>query len=654
MRSEHPVSEDVIERNASIRLLGEAECRTEDGTVTRITDARVATLLAMVALEGGIPRTRAADLFWPQSGSTARTNLRVLLHRIQKTFDLKLFTSGDVIELSPHITVDLHAPDSRWVQGCLESGPLGLRLLSSLELPEGLTEAGAWLAAARGQVEQRLTRSLIAWFERAGEAGDLSQAMALAEVLIGLNPLSEVGYQELMKALVAKGDRSAALAVFERCRKELHEQLGTHPSRTTVELHRQILRSRAEGQTDAAAARLVQREAEIEQITSAISRRRIVIVEGPSGMGKSALLRHVANERGDIYWRITEHDSARPFATFHRAAVHLIERARARPDHNPDDLAVAERFLERLGPSAARDSRDSRDNLTPGSTRSLVQSAIDIIQLTKPGRNFAIMVDDLHLCDDESLEVLSTMITDSGELMPWCDFVLAYRPMRARRRVRALCEKLAASGRLKLVQPAALTAASVHRMLAEDGMPLPAPLVDEAVRLSGGTPAILMGLLQACHDHGGLDGMPTPAMRSMLLQRLNSCSSTAEGVARLASVAGASFSVRMASDITGLSSWRVAEKWNELLLAGVFDAKGFAVPLLETVVYESVPETVRQFMHGEVAAVLERHGATAGELAHHWRMASDMTRAAAYERKLAGQPGSVPETPGPGDGSTLG
>ncbi|WAC73459.1 AAA family ATPase [Roseateles sp. SL47] len=628
MTRDTPVSDEILERSATIRLLGEAECRSDDGTVTRITDARVATLVAMVALEGGIPRTRAADLFWPQSGSTARTNLRVLLHRIQKTFDLKLFSSGDIIELAPHIRVDLQAPDSQLVLNCLASGAAGLRLLSSLELPEGLTEAGHWLAAARGQMEQRLTRSLIGWFERAGEAVDLSQSMALAEALISLNPLSEVGYQELMKALVAKGDRSAALAVFERCRKELQEHLGTHPSRTTVELHRQILRSRAEGQQLGSAGRLIQREVEIEQITNAISKRRIVIVEGPSGMGKSALLRHVAQERGDLYWRITEQDSSRPLASLHRITLHLIDRLRAHPDHRPQDLARAERFLEQLNPTHAPELG------TPALTRSLLQSALDVIQLSRPERNTALMVDDLHLCDDESLDVLSTLVTESAALMPWCDFVLAYRPMRARRRLRALCEKLAASGRLKLVQPAALTSASVLRMLNEDGSALPPPLVEEAIRLSGGTPAILMGLLQACQDQGSLVGVPTPAMRSLLLQRLGSCSSTAEGVARLASVAGGSFSVRMASDITGLSSWRVAEKWNELLLAGVFDAKGFAFPLLETVVYESVPETVRQFMHGEVAAVLERHGATAAELAHHWRMASDMARAADYERKL--------------------
>lgn len=632
MSHDSPVTEDLVERSASVRLLGEAECRCDDGTVTRIADARVATLLAMVALEGGMPRTRAADLFWPQSGSNARTNLRVLLHRTQKTLALKLFTSGDVIELAPHIRVDVQAPDHQLVMSCLSAGAAGLRLLSSLELPEGLTEAGHWLAAARNQMEQRLTRSLIAWFERAGEAVDLSQAMALAEALISLNPLSEVGYQELMKALVAKGDRSAALAVYERCRKELQEQLGTHPSRTTVELHRQILRSRAEGQQLAAVGRLIQRETEIEQITQALSRRRVVIVEGPSGMGKSSLLRHVAQERGDLYWRITEQDSSRPFASLHRITLHLMERLRSQPDHRPENLAKAERFLAQLDPA------HQRELASPASTRSLLESAIHIIELSRPERGTAVLVDDLHLCDDESLDVLSALVTESAALMPWCDFVLAYRPMRARRRLRALCEKLAASGRLKLVQPAALTVASVQRMLNEDGSALPPALVEEAVRLSGGTPALLMGLLQACQDQGSLVGVPTPAMRSLLLQRLGSCSSTAEGVARLASVAGGSFSVRMASDITGLSSWRVAEKWNELLLAGVFDAKGFAVPLLETVVYESVPETVRQFMHGEVAAVLERHGATPAELAHHWRMASDIARAADYERRLAADP----------------
>jgi hypothetical protein len=126
-----------------------------------------------------------------------------------------------------------------------------------------------------------------------------------------------------------------------------------------------------------------------------------------------------------------------------------------------------------------------------------------------------------------------------------------------------------------------------------------------------------------------------PQIRSILLERLRACSSTAEGLAQLASVAGSSFSVGLAAGIAGLSSWKVAEKWNELLLAGVFDARGFAFPLVEAAVREAIPEAVRQFMHGEVAKALEHQGAPDERLAFHWREAGDVARAARHARAAA-------------------
>ncbi|MET0208969.1 MAG: hypothetical protein ABW220_07990, partial [Burkholderiaceae bacterium] len=275
----------------------------------------------------------------------------------------------------------------------------------------------------------------------------------------------------------------------------------------------------------------------------------------------------------------------------------------------------------------------------------LLDAAIALADVLRERGDQALVLDDLHLCDDESLAFLSDLLNVSNERLPWCGFVLAYRPMRARRRLRALCEKLAATGRLKLIQPGALTQASTAALMSEasrdaaqESGTVQAAVVEDILRLGGGTPALTLGLIETWTEQGCgavLETSPSPAMRALLLERLRSCSSSAEGLARLASVAGESFSVRLAGSITGMSSWRVAEKWNELLLAGVFDARGFAFPLMEAAVYESVPETVRQFMHGEVAAALEVQGAPAAALALHYRRAGDLPRAVQLARHAA-------------------
>lgn len=612
----------------SIQLLGEAECRVGE-TSQRLSDARVAVLLAMIALDGPQPRLKAAELFWPQSASSARANLRVLLHRVQRNYGGKLFSSGDLIDLVPGVAVDLRETDGQWIARCLRHGVTGLRLLASVELPGELVEAAAWLDEARARVGQRLARALIAWFESPESASQLSQAMALAEALIELNPLSEVGYRALMRAMADNGDRSAALAVFERCRQALQEQLGTSPDPQTVELHRELLRRRDDLRALAQRHRLVQRESELEQITSALAKRRVVIVEGPSGIGKSALLQRLAGDRGDFYWRVGAQDSAAPLAAFRRSVAQMLELARTKLGADAAPVREAETLLERFNQVANGDAS------TPPDIQALVRPAADVAGLLRSVGHGALVLDDLHLCDDESLELLSELLNESARLMPWCDFVLAYRPMRARRRLRAMCEKLAASGRLKLLQPTALTHGSVAELLADLGETPPPDLVERLIHQSGGSPAIVVGQIDAWLEGAEIDGRSTPALRSLLLERFRSCSSTAEGIARLASVAGDSFSVGLAASITGLSSWRVAEKWNELLLAGVFDARGFAFPLMESVVYDSVPETVRQFMHGEVAAALEGHGASAAQLSHHWRKAGDLERSGRFALRAA-------------------
>lgn len=71
--------------------------------------------------------------------------------------------------------------------------------------------------------------------------GELTGAERSARSLVELDPLAENGHRLLMRALVAQGDRAAALRAYEQMRATLRDQLGTAPSPTTQQLHAELL-----------------------------------------------------------------------------------------------------------------------------------------------------------------------------------------------------------------------------------------------------------------------------------------------------------------------------------------------------------------------------------------------------------------------------
>jgi len=614
-----------------IRLLGTPGWAV-GGSFAPIADPRAAVLVAMIVLDGPLPRTRAAEIFWPRSEGKARTNLRVLLHRVQHAMGGRLFAPGDRLTLLPHVTVDLAGTDADLVDRCLDLGPSNAGLLGGVDMAD-LPEASRWLSDARRQLEQRVVRCHVAWLEAHRGSEHLARAAAVAESLVSIDPLGEIGYREQMRIHVERGDRAGALAAFERCRRELKEHLGTAPDPQTTALHRSILRVRddAGAPADSPAPRpLLQRERELGDMDKALSTRRVVIVEGPSGAGKSALLREFARRQPAFYWAVEPADGAAPLAALVRLATRVGQMSA--PSTHKAAMGRALDFVKGL-------QRHDPDEISASHLQALALGTTRTAGVLQQAGYRTVILDDVHLLDDTSIDVLAHVLQAGRELMPWCDFVLAYRPMRGRRKVRALCEKLALEGRLHLIHPGALRRDAVLALMGHepDAVPAVQAAADRLVAMSGGTPGVLVEMI-SLQTHATREPGPAslpPQIRSILLERLRSCSSTAEGLAQLASVAGASFSVGLAAKIAGLSSWKVAEKWNELLLAGVFDARGFAFPMIESAVRDSVPDAVRQFMHGEVAKGLEHEGAPSERLAFHWQQAGDTARAAQFGRAAA-------------------
>ena len=121
---------------------------------------------------------------------------------------------------------------------------------------------------------------------------------------IQLEPWREEAHRGLMRSLALSGQRNAALAQYEACRRLLDQELGLAPTPETLTLYRQIEAGqlqpgRIEAQNPykglkafaaADAADFYGREAFTQRLHRAVQQQPLVVLIGPSGSGKSSLI----------------------------------------------------------------------------------------------------------------------------------------------------------------------------------------------------------------------------------------------------------------------------------------------------------------------------------------------------------------------------
>jgi DNA-binding SARP family transcriptional activator len=99
---------------------------------------------------------------------------------------------------------------------------------------------GDWIARARQGLRETRVRALecLAAVARANKEHPL--AAQLAREVVDLEPFRETGWQELMRAYAAGGNRAQALRAYAACRKLLADELGTPPSPETDAIARAL------------------------------------------------------------------------------------------------------------------------------------------------------------------------------------------------------------------------------------------------------------------------------------------------------------------------------------------------------------------------------------------------------------------------------
>lgn len=231
------------QRQWTVRLLGGFHIVGPNGRIE--VAPSVQRVVAYLALHGQVmSRHVVAAAIWPDiEQSRARSNLRTTVWRLGPAAPVVVATPSS-LTIAPGVLVDLAA-----VEGQAENARAGDRVALEhlrafdLALLPGWDDEWVELERERvRQVELHLLDDIIANGARDGRHGEAVDA-ALRSVR--LDPLREASQAALLRALLAGGNRAAALDHFRRFNRLMRQELGLSPSPELMAIVGEILPARA-------------------------------------------------------------------------------------------------------------------------------------------------------------------------------------------------------------------------------------------------------------------------------------------------------------------------------------------------------------------------------------------------------------------------
>lgn len=250
----------------TLSLLGSFHASWRQNSLEFATDS-ARGLLAYLAVEGDRPQQREtlAALFWPdRPQAAAYTNLRQTLARLRKALQAIDSQPHPLLISSKCVQFQAAAADIdviRFEERCsaaaahphpaLTSCPVCIaHLRAAVDLYRGdflqdlyLDRARLfeeWVQHKREQLRRQALDMLHTLTLHAGEQADYTQMAHFAARQLALEPWREEAHRQMMWALAASGQTSAALAHYAACCRALADELDTTPSLETTMLYERI------------------------------------------------------------------------------------------------------------------------------------------------------------------------------------------------------------------------------------------------------------------------------------------------------------------------------------------------------------------------------------------------------------------------------
>ncbi len=665
----------------SLDLLGPPRIRL-DGAPLTLPRRRARALLYYLAAEGA-PQSRdhLIALLWPElDESRARHALRSTLYQLRRS-GLPIEADRETVRFRPatRLRVDLHrfqeatdlihAPDA-------PPGPMTLAHLTELanlyrgDFLEGfyLDSVGYedWLYLERERWRSLYLDLLDRLIEAQIEAGHYLQALDRARQALATDALQERFHRVVMQLLAWLGQRTEALAQYERCVQLLREKLGTAPLEETEALHRAIL---ADAVTPPAQARRAvgsrwpapghrapfvgQRSGQwilSEVLARAVSDPTpVVMITGDAGVGKSRLVQEVLTAAPVLtIWGTARRSLLpRPYDLFIEAF-----RADLAAHGPPEGMEAA--LLDALAPLLPELGRPRPSKPTPPD---LLWEALAAWPIARARRGpVALVLDDIHRTDPDSWSALPTLL-DRWSAAPIA-LISTVQTTQVPLTGADLARSLARSGRMLVVPLGGLLPGDVAELLAWLGGGHSAPVRRFADRLhtaTGGNPLFLLEMLRTLTeprtalrptDWRRLMTRPVPALpadlETVVLQRLHRRGAEAIRLAEWLAVAADPPPPRaMLARLGPFTEAALDGALQALLTAGLIRVQGagyaFTHEALQEVVYRAQPLEARRRRHHRTAEALAQgeSGVWSGAIAAHYRAAGDAVAAGRWAARAA-------------------
>jgi len=639
-----------------IKLLGGLTLEL-DGRLLGLPARRHAQLLlGYLALNPGLhARADVAALLWPEVlDSSARASLRSALASIRGSLGprapLYLVATRDRIGLADtqEVVVDVrfveaHIRERRW-EAALE--------LSAGELLQGLD--GDWVHQARHEHVARVD-ALLATLATAAEADDdLAKAILYTRAQVALDPLAEPPNRELMRRLTASGDRASALATYSRLSERFQRDLRALPSSETRAVADSI-RGLGAGQQPLddepsplprALARprqtpFVGRGGAIERLKGTLVRsvtdgRRLALVAGESGIGKTRLLSEfaqLANADGvSVLLGRCQIETTTPYEPFvealrHYASVSPIERLRYELPPTAGELRpLIPEFDERLADLPAPLAGDPE-----GDRARVARAIVDTLLAAARHRSVVLVLDDLHLADPPTIRLLEYALVASSEARMM--IVAAYRDVEATQTLRRMLGRARRASMTTMILLEGIDESAVRELARASGAGNRSPELAHAVYArTDGHPLFVEALLERELASEPTQREPRSAtvrcagsrlperVTDFVEEELSRLTATARQVLAIASGVGDEFDYQLLVVVGVCSEQATLDALDESVAAGLTrEVPGtvgryeFRHPIVRESIFGSLTHTRRAHGHRRIAEALEQLQATTTE-----------------------------------------
>jgi len=312
----------------AVTLFGSPTVALDGRPVRGFVSSKAAALVYYLAATGrSHTREALAGLLWGEvTEAQAHKNLRDVLSNLRRLLDPYLQITRRTVSFAP---AGAELVDSRRFEArvaaaqrqSLADGVAALREAAALyrgDFLEGFSVADApafeeWALIQREQLRRLSMDALHGLATDAADRSAYAEGIGYAAQLLAIDPTREEAHRQKMLLLALSGQRGAALAQYESCRRVLNDELGLDPDEETEALQRRILAGEVvggqPGPAVAAPARphhylpapltaFIGRVAELDQIVEQLRERtyRLVTITGAGGVGKTRLALQAAQQ----------------------------------------------------------------------------------------------------------------------------------------------------------------------------------------------------------------------------------------------------------------------------------------------------------------------------------------------------------------------